>query len=279
MSRLIDAFWRALAYCVLPRVIWLTMLPLVLSVAAASLLGFFYWADAVSLVRQGLDHWSISQALLALMDHMGVGRLRAVLAPLIVVSLAVPVLVILSMLLVAGMATPALAKLVRARRFPQLASRHVTPWWSALGWSAAVSMVALLLLIVSLPLWLIPTVGWWLPPLIWGWLTSRVMSFDALADLATPQERVTLMRQHRQPLLLMGVICGYLGAAPAALWASGAISFVLAPFVLVLSMWIYTLVFAFSSLWFLHFLLDALRVMREGEPVFPADSTTQLAST
>ena len=101
-----------------------------------------------------------------------------------------------------------------------------------------------------------------LGPLIWGWLTYRVMAFDTLADLATPEERQTLLRQHRMPLLLMGVVCGYLGAAPAALWALSALTLVLAPLVLVASVWLYTLVFVFSSLWFAHYLLAALAALR-----------------
>jgi hypothetical protein len=60
------------------------------------------------------------------------------------------------------------------------------------------------------------------------------------------------------PLLGMGVVCGYLGAAPTLLWASGAIFLVLAPFLVAAAIWIYTLVFAFSSLWFAHYCLAAL---------------------
>jgi len=61
------------------------------------------------------------------------------------------------------------------------------------------------------------------------------------------------------------VLCGYLGAAPSIVWASGmlfvAAFLVLAP----LAIWIYTLVFAFSSLWFAHFALAALAELRAGQ--------------
>jgi hypothetical protein len=54
------------------------------------------------------------------------------------------------------------------------------------------------------------------------------------------------------------VLCGYLGAAPSIVWASGLL-FAAAFFVLVpIAIWIYTLVFAFSALWFAHYCLDAL---------------------
>jgi hypothetical protein len=127
-----------------------------------------------------------------------------------------------------------------------------------------------------------------LPPLIWGWLTYRVMSFDALAEHASPEERAALIRAHRVPLLCIGVLCGYLGAAPSIVWASGLL-FAAAFFVLVpIAIWIYTLVFAFSALWFAHYCLDALAQLRArraaaqasaagGTPAIEADEASKAA--
>jgi hypothetical protein len=104
-----------------------------------------------------------------------------------------------------------------------------------------------------------------LPPLIWGWLTYRVMAFDALADHASTQERRDILKKHRLSLLGMGVFCGFLGAAPSLIWASGAL-FAAAFVILVpLAIWIYMLVFAFSSLWFAHYGLAALQALRNSE--------------
>lgn len=266
VTRVADAFWRALAYCAFPRVIWLTLLPLVLSVVSAAVMGYFFWQPAVAAIQHGLVAWEWGQRFLGMLDQWGSSSLRAVVAPLVVVALSLPVLVVLSLLLVAGLAMPSLVELVRARRFPLLRSRHRSPWWHSAVWSIWSTLVALALLLASLPLWLIPTVGWWLPSLIWGWLTYRVMCFDALADLATPEERTLLMARHRGALLAMGVVCGCLGMAPAAVWALGALSLVLAPLLLAVSMWAYTLVFVLSSLWFLHYLLAALQTLRANEP-------------
>jgi hypothetical protein len=116
--------------------------------------------------------------------------------------------------------------------------------------------------VVSIPLWLVPPLILLLPPLIWGWLTYRVMTFDALAEHASREERRQIFRQHRMWLLAMGVVTGYLGAAPSIVWASGALF--AAAFVLLVpvAIWIYTLVFAFSALWFAHYCLAALEKLR-----------------
>jgi hypothetical protein len=100
------------------------------------------------------------------------------------------------------------------------------------------------------------------PPLIWGWLTYRVMAFDALAEHATDEERRTLMRRHRPWLLGMGVAVGFLGAAPSLLWASASLFATMFVILLPAAVWIYTLVFAFSSLWFAHYGLAALSAIR-----------------
>jgi hypothetical protein len=105
-----------------------------------------------------------------------------------------------------------------------------------------------------------------LPPLIWGWLTCRVLAFDVLAAHASRDERLLLLKTHRLPLLAMGVITGYLGAAPSVLFAFGAVSVVLAPVLGLAAVWIYTVVFAFAACWFAHYLLAALQRLRQTQP-------------
>ena len=77
----------------------------------------------------------------------------------------------------------------------------------------------------------------------------------------------TILREHRGSLLVMGILSGYLGAAPSLLWASGAMFVALAPLLVPVAIWIYTLVFAFASLWFAHFTLAALQRMRAAQVV------------
>jgi hypothetical protein len=185
-----------------------------------------------------------------------------VLAPLIVIFAVTPILVVLSLLTVALLMTPALTRLVAARRFPQLERKHGGSFLLSLLWSLGSTGLALLALLVSLPLWLIPPLILVLPPLIWGWLTYRVMAFDALAEHASVEERCEIFRRHRGWLLGIGVFCGYLGAAPSMLWASGVLFAAAFVILLPLAIWLYTLIFALSSLWFAHYCLAALQALR-----------------
>ena len=269
MNQVLDAFWRAVAYCLHPKVILLSLLPLLLAAALSGGMAYFYWEDAVRGLRTLLESWSVVGSLLDWLGSIGGESFRTVLVPIIIIALAVPVIVIVSLLLVAVMMTPALVKLVAQRRFPQLERKQGAAFWQSALWSLGYTAAALFALVLSLPLWLVPPLVMILPPLIWGWLTYQVFAFDVLAEHASADERHRLMREHRIPLLIMGMICGYLGAAPSLVWAFGVITVVLWPLLVVVTVWIYTLVFAFASLWFAHYALAALERLRMPGPPSP----------
>jgi hypothetical protein len=262
MKLLFDSFWRAGAYCLHPKVIGLSLLPLLIGVALALGLGWFYWEAAVAAVRSSLENWLLIDAALKWVESLVGGSFRAVIAPLIVVALAAPVIVVLSVLLVAWLMTPAIVGLVAARRFPALERKRGAGLLTSIGWSLVCTLAALLALVLTVPLWFIPPLVLVVPPLIWGWLNYRVLSFDVLAEHASADERRQIMQQQRMPLLGIGVVSGFLGAAPSLIWAASALTLVFAPLLVVVSVWLNTLVFGFSALWFTHFALAALAQLR-----------------
>ncbi len=262
MNLLLDSFWRAVAYCFRPRVVALSFFPLLLTIGLALGLGYFYWDAALDGVRQALESSMLVNRVWAWLHNAGAGSLKMVLAPLIVIFAVTPVIVVLSLLTVALLMTPALTSLVADRRFPALERKRGASLVFSVWWTLSSTLLAFMALLISVPLWLLPPLILLLPPLIWGWLTYRVMAFDALAEHASQEERKEVFRRHRGWLLVIGVLSGYLGAAPSVIWASGA--WLAAAFVILvpLAIWMYTLVFAFSSLWFAHYCLAALQSLR-----------------
>ena len=262
MNKLLDSFWRAAVYCVHPRVIALSVLPLVIMAVIALGLGYFFWDDTLARIRSSLESFEMLGTMVRWLDGFGLGNLRAVLAPVVLLFLAIPVIVIVSLLFVAVFMTPAMVALVAERRFAKLARKEGGSMMASLFWSLGSTLVAAVALVLSIPLWLVPPLILILPPLIWGWLTYRVMAYDALSSHASAEERRQIFKEHRSSLLSIGVISGYLGAAPSLLWASGAMFVAAAPILVPVAIWIYTLVFAFSSLWFSHYALAALEQLR-----------------
>lgn len=269
LTLFLDSFWRAVAYCLHPRVIALSFLPLAVMVVLSLALGYFYWDATLEWVRGLLESSDLMQSVWTWLQDVGAGNLKTVVAPLIVIFAFTPLIVLLSLLLVAVFMGPALSALVAERRFAHLERKRGGSLATSIAWSLGSTVLALLALVISLPLWLVPPLILILPPLIWGWLTYRVMAFDALSAHASMEERREVFRRHRPWLLGIGVLTGFLGAAPSIVWASGAL-FAAAFVILVpLAIWIYTLVFAFASLWFAHYCLAALEQIRAEPPLAP----------
>ena len=262
MSKLLDSFWRAAVYCLHPRVIALSMLPLLIMAALSlGLANFFFW-DAVAALGRLLESFELINITVRWLEELGLSQLRSVLAPAVLLLLSIPVIVVVSLLFVAVFMTSAMVALVAQRRFPALERKAGGSILASLFWSLGSTVLAVIALVLSIPLWLIPPLILVLPPLIWGWLAYRVMSYDSLVDHASSEERRQIFKEHRGPLLGIGIISGYLGAAPSLVWVSAAMFVVAAPVLVPLAIWIYTLVFAFSSLWFAHYTLAALEQLR-----------------
>ena len=262
MGLLFDALWRAAGYCLHPRVMLGSLLPLLAAGALASLAGWLYWENLVGSVRGLLEGSEWIAAALRWLDSVGATALHAMLAPLLVVVAAVPLVVLVALLLVAVTLTPAIVSLVARRRFPALERRQGGGWWQGIGWSLACTLAAMAALVLSVPLWFVPPLVLVLPPLIWGWLTTRIYTYDVLAQHASPAERRQIAHERRWPLLAIGVCCGYLGTLPSLLWTIGAGTLVFAPVLVVLSLWLYTLIFAFAACWFAHYALAELHRLR-----------------
>lgn len=263
MNAVLDAFWRSVVYCLHPKLMLWSLLPLALMVGVTAGLAYWYLDGLLAWVSQLLESMEWLQWMWTWLESVGAGNLKTVLVPLIVILLLTPLVLVGCLFVVSTLMAPMIVQLVAQRRFPALLKAGGASYLSSVGWALGSVAAALLALLVSLPLWLVPPLVLVVPPLIWGWLTYRVMAFDALADHATAEERREIFAHHRWSLLAMGVVTGYMGAAPSLVWSLGFMAVALAPILVPLSVWLYTLIFAFSCLWFSHFGLRALQQLRE----------------
>ena len=264
MKPMVSSFWRAAVYCLHPRVIALSLVPVLVLMLSSAALAHFFWQPAIAGLAGFLDSSVVLATLWAWFEAVGLSGVKAMLAPVLLLVVLTPLMVVVTLVGVSLLMTPALVRLVALRRFPTLALRQGASFLSSVGWALGSSLLALGAILVSLPMWIVPPLVLVLPPLIWGWLTYRVMGFDALAAHASALERTTLLQHHRKTLLAMGLVVGLMGAAPSLLWSVGLMAIAMAPLLVPLSVWAYTLIFVFSSLWFTHFCLEALQSLRQG---------------
>ena len=269
VNTLLDAFRRAVKDCLQPRVVGLSILPAFLMTALLLSLGYFYWGGALASVRGRLEGVALLNTLALWLEGMGLGSLHGVLAPFLLLFLVISVVVVATLLLVSVFMTPSMVNQVASKRFAMLELKNGGSLLTGVMRSIGLTALAAAALLVSIPLWLVPPLILILPPLIWGWLTYRVMPYDVLAGHASREERLQIVKAHRLPLLAIGIASGYLGAAPSLVWASGVLFVALAPIMIPIAIWIYTLAFAFSSLWFAHYCLTALEQLRKKNSGFP----------
>lgn len=256
------AFGRALLSQLHYRMLLLTILPFLLSVA---IWGVALWLGLQPLIDwlQGYflanDGFRISGDVLTM---LGMGALKTVLVPLIAMWLLLPLMILTALLWIGVIAMPMIARHVGQRHFPALEARRGGSFWGSLWMSSSSFLIFMLLWLITLPLSLMPPLALIVLTLLWGWLTYRVMAYDALADYADADERRAILRTHRWPLLVIGAVSGAMGAAPTLLWLGGALSVIFFPLLAAGSIWLYVLVFVFTGLWFQYYCLAALQKHR-----------------
>ncbi|KWZ35785.1 EI24 domain-containing protein [Burkholderia anthina] len=262
MNDLLRSFVRAFASALHPRMLWLTLMPFVVSALLWGAVLWFSWQTLIDVARGALDGFVLTAALYRAFDAIGMSQLHAVVAPFVVVSLAIPLIVLTVLLLIATISMPVVIKHLSNRQFAALEPKRGGTFFGSVVNSLGAAIVGVVLLVVTIPLWLIPPFFALLPPVIWGWLTYRVMTYDALALHASRDERRALVRRHRWPLIGIGVATGLLGTVPTFVWVSSVWMMVLFPFVAAAMIWVYAFILVFSALWFGHYCLRALEDLR-----------------
>jgi len=270
MGALASSYGRALRSQFSSRMLLLSVLPLVLSVALWGGLLWLWLQPLLDWLQAAFSDYGGFKVSGSVLGMLGLGMLKAMAVPLVAMLLLLPLMIGTSLLFMGVAAMPAIARHVGERQFPALERKH----GGSLAGSVAVSLGALavfaLAWLVTLPLYALPPLALLAQAVLWGWLTARVMSYDALADYASADERRRLARRHRWPLLAIGTVSGLAGALPGIAWIGGALmSFVLFPFLAVLSIWLYLMIFIFTGLWFQYYCLQALaelRTVRDAAP-------------
>ena len=259
----LTAYGRALLSRLTGKMLLLSVIPFLLSLL---LWGALLWTglqpmlDVLHALFTDYGLFSTSGNVLA---TFGLGFLKTVIVPLIALLALLPLMVITALLFMGVVAMPAIVRHVSARQFPQLEKKQGGSFIGSLLVNLSGFAIFVPLWLVSLPLYVLAPVAIVAQAFLWGWLTQRVMSYDALSEHASEEERTAIMRRHKRQLMLIGIFSGAAGALPGVVWIGGTIAAVfLFPFLAALSIWLYVVIFIFTGLWFQYFCLQALMELR-----------------
>lgn len=269
MQDVIRAFGQALKGIFHPWVIWLSVRPFLIGATFWFVILWFSWTPLLDWMRSFMTNSAFALGIANTLSQVGWGdSLRAIVAPYFSVVVLMP-LIIVSILVIVSFTsvTSVLRHVERQSLFAGLKKERGGSFLGSLWVCLSSTFIFLVLVVITLPIWWVPPVFAMIPPILWGWLTARLMTYDVLSRHASKIEREILLKRYQVPLLVMGIIAGMMGAIPTFFWLSSVFILVLFPFVSILMMWLYSLVFIFAALWFTHYLLFALKEHRDHEGV------------
>lgn len=265
-QQVFKSFGLAMVGTMHPKMLWLSLRPFLIVSILWGCLIWLTWTPALEVLGNFLTNSIFTSWIQDGLIWAGFENARAWIAPLFFVMLLIPLISISLLVFIAFTTVPAIVqKVSRQAAYQNLDKKKGGGLLGSFVYTIWSALICLVLVMLTLPVWWIPPLVAVLPPLLWGWLTMRLMSYDVLAQHASPEERDVLLQKYRWPLLSMGIISGMLGAVPTFFWATSALALVLFPIVSFVALWVYSIIFVFAALWFAHFLLEALKDLREEE--------------
>jgi hypothetical protein len=266
LQQVFKSFGLALVGTMHPRMLWLSLRPFLIVSVLWGCLIWLTWTPALEALSIFLTTSVFTSWIQDGLIWAGFENARAWIAPLFFVMLIIPLITISLLVFIAFSTVPSIVNIVaKQSTYQDLECKNGGGLFGSFFYTIWSALICLVLVMLTLPVWWVPPLVAVLPPLLWGWLTMRLMSYDVLAKHASSEERDLLIEKYRWPLLTMGVVAGMLGAVPTFFWATSALALILFPIVSFVALWIYSLIFVFAALWFSHFLLDALKELRQEE--------------
>ena len=263
MRAVARAYGRALMSQLSGKMLLLSFVPVLLSLALWGAVLYLGLQPLIDYVQAQFSQYDLYATSNSMLSSLGLGVLKTVVVPLIAMLLLLPLMIITALLFMGVAAMPAIVRHVERRGFAELEKKHGGSLIGSLLTNLGGFAIFLGLWLVTLPLYALAPLALLVQVALWGWLTARVMTYDALAEHASAEERAALKHAYKRPLLLIGMISGALGALPGIVWVGGTVlSVVLFPFLAAVSIWLYVLIFIFTGLWFQYYCLQALADLR-----------------
>lgn len=264
MQEVMRALGLAITGVFHPRMIWLSFRPFVIAGLIWGVVLWFIWDPILEIVREFLTTSIFTSWIQTVMDQVSWQGTRTFISPFFAVVMIMPMIIVSLLMIVSLTSVDGIVKhLSRKKKYLSLRELHGGSFIGSFLYAIWSSLICILLILITLPAWWVPPFFAVIPPILWGWLTMRLMCYDVLARHASLEERDALLSQYRWRLLGIGIVCGLIGAVPSFFWASSIVLLVLFPVISIFMIWIYSIVFIFSALWFAHYLLNALKHMRQ----------------
>jgi hypothetical protein len=193
----------AAANLVHPRMLWLMLWPMLVSLALWGAVALALWARLAIWLAAILERWLESAMFFVQLD---LANAAIIAAHVVLFLLFVPLVYLTAVFILSLFGMQKMVEHVAGRAFPALERRR-GGGVAGSGWNALVAFFGMIGLgLASLPLWLLPPLWPLIPIAIFGWVNQRLLRYDALAEHADGEEMARLFRKERGSMYLLGVL-------------------------------------------------------------------------
>lgn len=213
MNDILQACGRGLRDLFHPKMIWLVVWPIGVSLVLWIVLAIFFGDDAVAWLATTLGDSTVGQWV---GRWLPVREVAGGLGWVLLIVLMVPLVLATTSVIIGFASMPAMVEHVAGRSYPALERRRGGTLAGGV-WNAVIAVgVFLGVGLLSLPLWLVPPLWPVLAALLMGYLNQRLFRYDALAEHAGAEEMRGLFARDRRELFALGVLVSMLSYIPFA---------------------------------------------------------------
>lgn len=214
-------------------------LALILGIALFFTLGT-WWVEVAS---SGIENSVVADYLSRewqLIEASTLSSISHILLLVLTALVLLPVAYLLSVILTSLVLLPFILRILEKKNFSMLEKKHGGRFTVSVWNTLKVSGIYFLMLVITLPLWLVPGLAIVVPVLLTAYLNKNIFVYDVLEDFASAEERHQIAVKNRRLLYILGIILGLVNYLPLA--------FVVAP--------------TFASLAYSYFCLNELKDLR-----------------
>ena len=194
-----------------PRMLWLMVWPMLVSLTAWGIAAIFLWGRLALWLAQRLQQWLEPAAAFIRFD---LGDAALIAAHVLLFLLFVPLVYVTALFILGIFGMQKMVDHVATRSFPALERRR---GGGAAGsvWNGVVALLGMVgMFLVSLPLWILPPLWPLIPLVILAWVNQRLLRYDALADHADAHEMARIFRERRFALYALGLLLALAAYVP-----------------------------------------------------------------
>ncbi len=221
---LIGVIKQTLGSLLYPQVVFIFLIPLVVSillVAAAFWLSWDFWyallQQTINFVNPSWQNF-LSYLPVFLADALSsLGPLTTFILIIFLLAVGFPFVVVLNLAITSIIASTYLVHFIARRDFSNLEKKGSAQFVAGIWNTISSSVLFVFFWFITLPLWLVPGAQLVLPTLLTAWLNRRVCLFDALAEFGSTSEIALIKQQYSGQAYVLGLITTVFNFLPFAI--------------------------------------------------------------